>query len=700
MDNFLFFSLILASTGSVVAQDDSTQVPITQGMLEFIAGTECVDMPTGVSKLFFNDNSLKSGQALTVVEMLDSAVIDGSVVADMTSPVLQMLAFSPDFTDFLAQYDIEYVARNVPPAVPGETFDVFSDGTPRSYDLSVFYRVHFDEALDLDVVLADLEAVACVDSAAYWPVAQLYADDPPGDTYNGPFRDQLSDEQWYLRAPDSANPGGIDIDGAWACIWNELTSYPLPEVVVGIVDGSFGTELHVDLQENAHPESLIEYDTLPWDPHGSWVAGIVSAAAGNRYERGGLAALCDPGTVGIGVTGIAPSLKAVFTGQPNPFLISKALEQFSYLLYDVDTDIDVVNISWGIHDEENATLRALTEVAYYDRGIVLVAAAGYKEGQPYDAYPAVYDYVISVGANRQSGAWASDFSNYGPDRVDLLAPGVDILTTGYQMPKPAPPLKEVDENAWSTHSGTSMSAPMITGVVALMKVANPQLSAATVQDILTESCRPAVGFEPGFNDTTGYGIINAQVAVARAKQLANTVCDSLPGDVDADCYVNYGDIKYLSDYMYLGGPPPEYLNNADVNGDCALSIVDLSYLIDYIFGDGPEPVPGCVEDSQSADVNPDALPGSPQLGQNYPNPFNPETVIRFRLAGAAHVNLEVFNMLGRKIVMLVDGRLEKGEHVVQWDGCDSGGRRVASGVYLYRLSTDGAVMTRKMLLLK
>jgi len=246
-----------------------------------------------------------------------------------------------------------------------------------------------------------------------------------------------------------------------------------------------------------------------------------------------------------------------------------------------------------------------------------------------------------------------------------------------------------------------MSAPMITGVVALMKVANPQLSAATVQDILTESCRPAVGFEPGFNDTTGYGIINAQVAVARVKQLANTVCDSLPGDVDADCYVNYGDVKYLSDYMYLGGPPPEYPNNADVNGDCALSIVDLSYLIDYIFGDGPEPVPGCVGDLQAAaDDNADALPETLLLGQNYPNPFNPETAIRFRLAGAAHVNLEVFNMLGRKIVMLVDGRLEKGEHVVQWDGCDSGSRRVASGVYLYRLSTDGAVMSRKVLLLK
>ncbi|MCP4602700.1 MAG: hypothetical protein GY847_19655, partial [Proteobacteria bacterium] len=122
---------------------DSSQAPIEQveqGILEFIAGTECVNIPTGVSKLFFNNISLKSGQGLTAPEMLDSALIDGSVVTDMTVPVLQTVSLSQDFTDFLAQYEIEYVARNVPPAVPGETFDVIHDGAFRSCDLSVFYR--------------------------------------------------------------------------------------------------------------------------------------------------------------------------------------------------------------------------------------------------------------------------------------------------------------------------------------------------------------------------------------------------------------------------------------------------------------------------------------------------------------------------------------------------------------------------------
>ncbi|MCP4548626.1 MAG: S8 family serine peptidase, partial [bacterium] len=356
--------------------------------------------------------------------------------------------------------EIEYVARNVPPAVPGETFDVIHDGAFRSCDLSVFYRVHFDEALELDVVLADLETVACVDSAAYWPVAVLHDVDPPDDSYGGPYHDQLSDEQWYLRAPDSANPGGIDIEGAWRCMWEDLTADPQPEVVVAVIDGSFGTQLHVDLHENAHPESRIEWDTVPWRPHGSWVSGVVSAAAGNRHEREVLTATADPNTVGIGITGLAPMLKAIYTGHPNPFSSIRVLEQCAYLIYDIDTEIDVINMSWGF-ERENATLRALTEVAYYDRGIVLVASAGNINEITgfYDAYPAVYDHVIAVGANTEHGQRAI-FSNYGPNRVDLLAPGAEIITTGFKMPKPRIPIEEVDENDWATVSGTSLSAPM------------------------------------------------------------------------------------------------------------------------------------------------------------------------------------------------------------------------------------------------
>lgn len=93
------------------------------------------------------------------------------------------------------------------------------------------------------------------------------------------------------------------------------------------------------------------------------------------------------------------------------------------------------------------------------------------------------------------------------------------------------------------------------------------------------------------------------------------------------------------------------------------------------------------------------------LKQNYPNPFNPSTNLGFRIAdfpkGArGFVSLEVFDVTGKKIATLVHKELSPGEYVVQWDGRDSNGHQVASGIYLYRLQAGSRMQTKKMLLLK
>jgi len=94
------------------------------------------------------------------------------------------------------------------------------------------------------------------------------------------------------------------------------------------------------------------------------------------------------------------------------------------------------------------------------------------------------------------------------------------------------------------------------------------------------------------------------------------------------------------------------------------------------------------------------LPDDYTLAQNYPNPFNASTMIRFGLPEKSHVTVEVFNALGRKVTTLVDGPLSAGNYVVDWDGTNDIGETVATGVYLYRLSTDLSTTTRKMVLLK
>jgi parallel beta-helix repeat protein len=89
------------------------------------------------------------------------------------------------------------------------------------------------------------------------------------------------------------------------------------------------------------------------------------------------------------------------------------------------------------------------------------------------------------------------------------------------------------------------------------------------------------------------------------------------------------------------------------------------------------------------------VPRSFSAPQNYPNPFNAQTLIQFDLSNDAHVNIEIFDTLGRKIMTLVDSRRSAGSHEVVWDAADQ-----ATGVYFYRITVDGSSETRKMSLLK
>jgi len=94
------------------------------------------------------------------------------------------------------------------------------------------------------------------------------------------------------------------------------------------------------------------------------------------------------------------------------------------------------------------------------------------------------------------------------------------------------------------------------------------------------------------------------------------------------------------------------------------------------------------------------LPESVELLGNYPNPFNPETRISYRLSEARHVTLQVFDIKGRLISELVNGEQAAGPQNIFWNGKTSEGKRVASGIYLYRLVAGDFSQTNKMLLVK
>jgi hypothetical protein len=102
-----------------------------------------------------------------------------------------------------------------------------------------------------------------------------------------------------------------------------------------------------------------------------------------------------------------------------------------------------------------------------------------------------------------------------------------------------------------------------------------------------------------------------------------------------------------------------------------------------------------------------ALPVTFGLENAYPNPFNAAVVVPFRVPqiSADHgvrsdVTLKIYNLLGQPLRTLVQGMQAPGRHLVNWDGRDGRGNRVDSGMYIVRLKTDSAALSKKLLYLK
>jgi len=129
-------------------------------------------------------------------------------------------------------------------------------------------------------------------------------------------------------------------------------------------------------------------------------------------------------------------------------------------------------------------------------------------------------------------------------------------------------------------------------------------------------------------------------------------------------------------------------NGPNTGGNLMYTSIDFEFVYD------PPPEPPVSVDDHLVTV-PESL-----LNQNYPNPFNPETTIIYRLPSDSQVRLDIFNMRGEMIKTIVDEFRPAGEHMAVWKGKNNNNCEVASGIYLYRLTTGNHTETRKMLLIK
>ncbi len=307
--------------------------------------------------------------------------------------------------------------------------------------------------------------------------------------------------------------------------------------VVAVIDKGFSLD-HPDLADNIiwAVDSSTE-DCLPLTEsyldstgHGTMVAGVVSAVAGNGI-----------GLDGASYNALIAVYRASSGGEISIDYVKNALRN---ILKKGRGQIQVVNMSFECTqpDEE---MQGLCETLHH-MGIVLVAASGnIRDGEQsvyMTKYPAAYDGVIGVGCVDSTGL-VSSFSNCNSG-VDLVAGGKDVPLVAFPSGR----------TYYKTDSGTSFSAPLVSAAAALIVARTPAITPDEVEFAL-ESTAEDLGDE-GRDDVYGYGLLNTAAALESIPEGRHTVREKLNAGM-AYLMENYADLPdslrpsehYVFDYI-------------------------------------------------------------------------------------------------------------------------------------------------------
>ncbi|HOP61274.1 MAG TPA: S8 family peptidase [Candidatus Saccharicenans sp.] len=350
------------------------------------------------------------------------------------------------------------------------------------------YVVHLEEGISVEDTLSALRNNP--DVAYAGPDYKLHLCTTPNDQL---FRYQyaLSNPGGQLLIPGSptAKPqADIKATGAWDYVKGD------PNTLIAVLDTGIDYT-HPDLASKVidHGRDFVNDDDDAYDDawHGTHVAGIIAAATNNSEGIAGVAWNCRllAGKV------ISASDEGDYSD-----LIEALIWAADYT--NGNAKVGVINMSIGGPEPDDFLEEALRYA--YNKGIVLIAAAGNEASQGI-SYPAAYDsYCLAVGATDYNDKVAS-FSNYGPE-LDVAAPGVGIISTI--------PLAQTDPGylPYAYANGTSMATPHVAGLAALIKSAKPWLGASDIMKLIKYS--PDDVEAAGFDDYTGYGRINAKRALA------------------------------------------------------------------------------------------------------------------------------------------------------------------------------------------
>ncbi|MCX8031779.1 MAG: S8 family serine peptidase [Thermoleophilia bacterium] len=337
-------------------------------------------------------------------------------------------------------------------------------------------------------------------------------------------------------------PGGLTSIGQW---YLRRTGYPSAwdittgskEVVLAVLDTGLNTAVPDFAGRVVSPYSMID-ESSAWPSwrdnrgHGTAVAGVAVAQGNNLQGIAGAA----------WNVGIMP-VKISDQGESDTITLARAMQ------YAVDNGADVINISFASPPTEAKdppkTLVAAVQYAS-DRGVLVVAAAG-NDGAQAVAYPAALPSVIAVGATDLTDGLLADAdaaSNTG-DNLDVVAPGKSILTYDGQS-----------STSVGYFKGTSLAAPLVSGLAALMLSANTRLSARDVGQLLTAAADDLGA--PGWDKAFGWGIIDAAEAVQEATRFQGSTTTTTAGasrfkDVSAATTPYWLEIEHLASLGVVSG---------------------------------------------------------------------------------------------------------------------------------------------------
>ena len=215
--------------------------------------------------------------------------------------------------------------------------------------------------------------------------------------------------------------------------------------------------------DDVHGVDIINRDGDPGDDegHGTHVAGLIAARAGNR----------------VGGAGLAPGAQLMVVKVLDRRRSGTAGGLAEGIRYALANGAKIINTSVNGDGQSRSLIEALR--AADAAGAVVVASAG-NDGRNIDvtpSYPASYanSSIIGVGATGETGAFAS-FSNRGVASVDIAAPGEDVLSTA-------------SDGGYELRSGTSMAAPLVSASLALMSAARPELDGTALRSALLGAAR-------------------------------------------------------------------------------------------------------------------------------------------------------------------------------------------------------------------